>query len=122
MTSKKILVVDDEPGFTQLIVEYFRSMGYETASASNAEEGLRIFKRQRPRVVLLDFNMPLVTGDKFLPAVQELDPMVKVIVMTGCVEEEVEEKFRGLGYFYFFEKGSLSLDKLKLKVDEALSY
>ncbi len=122
MASKKILVVDDEPGFTQLLVEYFKAMGYDAHSAGDAETGMAMFKKHKPRVVILDFNMPLVTGDKFLPVLQGMDPMVKAIVISGCIEEEVEEKFRGLGYFCFFEKGTLSLDKLKQKVDEALSY
>ena len=104
MASKKILVVDDEPGFSQLIVEYFKAMGYEVSASENAEDAVELFKRHRPRVVILDFNMPLVTGDKFLPVLQGLDPMVKVIVVSGCIEEEVEDKFRGLGYFYFFRR------------------
>ena len=122
MASKKILVVDDEPGFSQLIVEYFKAMGYEAYSAGDAESAMLLFKKYRPRVVILDFNMPLVTGDQFLPVLQGLDPMVKAIVISGCLEEEVEEKFRGLGYFCFFEKATLSLEKLKGKVDEALTY
>jgi len=122
MAAKKILVVDDEPAFAQMIVEYFKAMGFDATSAPGVEDAMMLFKKLRPRVVILDFNMPLVTGDKFLPILQGMDPMVKVIVISGCIEEEVEEKFRGLGYFSFFEKGTLSLEKLKLKVDEALSY
>lgn len=119
---KKLLVIDDEPGFAQLIVEYFKSMGYEVTFANNLEDAMSLFKRHKPRVVLLDFNMPIVTGEKFLPILQSIDPSVKAIVITGCIEEEVEDRFKGLGYFGFFEKGSLSLEKVKQKVDEALTY
>ena len=122
MAPKKILIVDDEPNFRKLIQEYFKSVGYEVSVAQNTEEAITLFKRRKPRVVLLDFNMPMMTGDQFLPFLQGHDPMVKVIVLTGCIEEEVEEKFRGLGYFAFFEKGSLSLEKLREKVDEAFNY
>ena len=122
MASKKILVVDDEPGFIQLVGEYLTSMGYDVSTAANPKEAVVLFKKHRPRVVLLDFNMPFLTGEKFLPVLQTIEPTVRAIVISGCVEEEVEEKFRGLGYFAFFEKGSLSLEKLKNKVDEALNY
>ncbi len=122
MASKKILIVDDEPGFTQLISEYFKSLGFEVSCALDAEAAMALFKKHKPRAVILDFNMPFITGDRFLPVLQSIDPMVKVIVISGCLEEEVEEKFRGLGYFHFFEKGSLSLEKLRSKVDEALTY
>ena len=121
MADKKLLVIDDEPAFTGMVVEFFRPKGYDIRAASNLEDAITAFKQQRPQVVLLDFNMPMVTGDKFLPILQNLNPTVKVIVITGCIEEEVEHKFKGLGYFAFFEKGDLSLEKVRQKVDEALA-
>lgn len=122
MNSSKILVVDDEPGFAQLVMEYLKSVGYQVYFSQNLEDAINLFKKHHPRVVLLDFNMPIVTGEKFLPILQGIDPMVKIIVLTGCLEEEVEEKFKGLGYFSFFQKGSISLESLRAKVQEALSY
>lgn len=122
MEKKKVLVVDDEPAFTQLISEYFKSLGYEIYAAHNLEDAINLFRRYRPKVVLLDFKMPLVTGEKFLPILQDADPMVRVIVITGCLGEDVEEKFKGMGYFSYFEKGTLSLDKLRENIDEAMSY
>jgi len=120
MKDKKILVIDDEPNFVGLVVEYFKSLGYDARSALNLEDAVKLFRSQKPNVVLLDFNMPMVTGEKFLPILQAINPLVQVIVVTGCLQEEVEEKFKGLGYFGFFEKGDLSLEKVRSKVEEAL--
>ena len=120
MRDKKILVIDDEPNFTGLVVEYFRSLGYDARSALNLEDAVKLFRSQKPNVVILDFNMPIVTGEKFLPILQSMNPLVQVIVVTGCLQEEVEGKFKGLGYFAFFEKGDLSLEKVRIKVEEAL--
>ena len=122
LSDKKLLVIDDEPGFAELVVEYFRSAGYDARMALNLEGAITAFLKLEPKVVILDFNMPMVTGDKFLPVLRHMDPTVKIIVVTGCLEEEVEQKFKGLNYFAFFEKGNLSLEKIKCKVDEALSY
>ena len=121
MADKKMLIIDDEPSFVELVVEYFKSAGYDARMALNFEDAIQVFRAQRPRVVLLDFNMPMVTGEKFLPILQSLSPSLRVIVITGCLEEEVQAKFKGLSYFGFFEKGNLSLEKLKQKVDEALA-
>ena len=121
MADKKVLIVDDEKNFGQLVAEYLRSAGYVAHVAYNLEDALNAFRKQKPKVVLLDFNMPMITGEKFLPILQSLDPTVRVIVVTGCIQEEVEEKFKGLGYFGFFEKGNLSLEKVKQKVEEAFS-
>lgn len=117
---KKLLIIDDEPNFTELVVEYFRNLGYDVRQALNLEDAITVFRNQKPDVVLLDFNMPMVTGDKFLPILQTMNPRVRVIVVTGCLQEEVEEKFKGLGYYGFFEKGDLSLENVRLKVEEAL--
>ena len=121
MADKKLLVIDDEPAFAEMVAEYFRSAGYDVRSAYSLEDAVLAFRQQKPEVVLLDFNMPMVTGEKFLPILQNLNPTVKVIVITGCIEEEVEHKFKGLGYFAFFEKRVLSLEKVRQKVDEALA-
>ena len=118
----KLMIVDDEVGYSQLMVDYFKYHGYDVAAANNLEDALNMFKRERPRVVLLDFNMPIMTGEKFLPLFQGIDPTVRVIVISGVIEEEVEEKFKGMGYFAFFRKGDLSLEKVKQKVAEALGY
>ena len=122
MVKKKIMVVDDEPAFLQLMVDYFSSQGFEVFPASNLEDTITVFRREKPKVILLDFNMPLATGEKLLPLLQSVDPMVRVIVVSGFIEEEVEEKFKGLGYFAFFKKGDLSLEVVKEKVEEALEY
>ncbi len=118
---KKLLIIDDEPNFTSLVVEYFKSHGYDAREALNLEDAITVFRNQRPDVVLLDFNMPMMTGEKFLPILQTMNPHVRVIVVSGCIQEEVEENFKGLGYYGFFEKGDLSLEKVRSKVEEALS-
>ena len=121
MRERRILIIDDEVNFASMVMEYFKSSEYDARSALNLEDAINLFRSQKPNVVLLDFNMPMLTGEKFLPILQTMNPLVRVIVVTGCLQEEVEERFKGMGYFGFFEKGGLSLDKLKKKVEEALN-
>ena len=122
MPDNKILVIDDEANFVELVTEYFRGAGYNVRAATNLEDAIQAFRQQKPKVVMLDFNMPMVTGEKFLPILQNLNPSVRIIVVSGCLEEDVEKKFKGLGYYAFFEKGDLSLEKVRAKVDEALTH
>ena len=121
MAEKKLLVIDDDVSFSELLFKYFSSAGFQVFLADNLEAAIKLFKRHIPRVILLDFQMPIATGDRFLPILQSIDPHVKVIVVSGHPFEEVESKFKGLGYYAFFEKGSLSLQKLRQKTEEALS-
>ncbi len=122
MAKKRLLVVDDEEGFLELVKDYFVSKGYEVSTAMNVDEALKLYRKFVPKVVLLDFNLPVVSGEKILPMFQSVNPSVRVIVVTGCIGEEVEERFKGLGYFAYFEKSGLSLERVHEKVEEAYRY
>ena len=122
MAKGKVLIVDDEAAFSTMLKDYLKTQGYEVSMATNHEDAINSFRRNQPKVVILDFNMPIVTGEKFLPILQTVNPLIRVIVITGCLEEEVEDRFKGLGYFAFFEKANLSLEKVRDKVEEALAY
>ena len=119
---KKVLIIDDDLDFSRMIMEYLGSQGYTVYASDNMEHAIKVCKKEKPKVVLLDFNMPLVTGERLLPLLQNVNPEIRAIVITGCIGEEVEEKFKGLGYFAYLEKGGLSLEALKHQVEEALNY
>lgn len=57
-----ILVVDGDPDFRALVVELFRGVGYKTAEAGDANEALEATRRETPSLVLLDVNLPRVSG------------------------------------------------------------
>ena len=121
MAEKKLLIIDDDVNFSELLSGYFTSAGFQVLLADNLEAAIKLFKRHMPQVALLDFQMPIATGDRFLPVLQSIDPHLKVIVVSGFHFQDVEDKFKGLGYYAFFEKGDLSLETLRQKVEEALS-
>lgn len=120
MPKAGILIIDDDKAFAEMLSEFFRGHKYTVAVASTLEEVHQKFQQIRPGVVLLDYSMPVLSGDKMISLLQSLDPMIRVIVITGFPESEVEERFKGLGYFAFFRKGDLELANLKIKVEEAL--
>ncbi len=116
---RKVLVIDDDEAFARMACDFLKLQGYEALAATDFDSAVELFRKHRPPVVVLDLNMPLVNGDRFLPLLQEVEPRVKAIVVSGCLAEEVESRFAGLGYFAFLEKGTLSLDTLKETIHEA---
>jgi two-component system alkaline phosphatase synthesis response regulator PhoP len=64
MNKKKILVVDDEPDMLKLISFQFEKSGYIVIKAVNGEEALRLMRNEKPDLVILDFLMPVMTGDE----------------------------------------------------------
>jgi signal transduction histidine kinase/CheY-like chemotaxis protein len=70
---KRILVVDDEPEVLRLFVRMLGSarQGYQVSTAANGEAALRILRKQKPGVVLLDLVMPDMDGFRFLNTVRQ---------------------------------------------------
>ncbi|MGH9647414.1 MAG: response regulator transcription factor, partial [Bryobacteraceae bacterium] len=62
MSTSTILVVDDEPQIRRVMRTTLSSNGYEVLEAKTGEEALEILRKERPELVLLDVNMPGMSG------------------------------------------------------------
>jgi DNA-binding NtrC family response regulator len=107
----KILVIDDEPGIRDLLDVLLRRKGYDVVVAENGREGLKVFRRECPAVVVLDLKMPVMDGLAVLQELRRLDPTKPVIILTGAGTPEAEEQVRALGVTEFVEK-EFSLHRL----------
>lgn len=112
----KILVVDDEPPIRQLLDALLSLNGYDVILAESGTQGLESYRRERPEVVVLDLNMPGMDGIAVLQQIRGLNPDQPVIIFTGSVSAEIEERLRALGANEMIEKefqSSRLLDTLK---------
>ena len=100
----RVLVVDDEPDFIELLREFLTAKGYEVIAASNGEEALRKVKEDRPHLILLDVRMPKMNGLEVLKQVREIDHEVGVIMVTAVNEEETGRQALNLGAFDYITK------------------
>lgn len=83
-----ILIVDDDEGVIETFEFVFTDEGYNVFTALNPQEALKHFRENRIDVVLLDYNLPEMTGLEVLEKMQKMDPDVKVIIITGNVNFE----------------------------------
>ncbi|TLG72689.1 response regulator transcription factor [Culicoidibacter larvae] len=90
----KILFVDDEREYQDFIGEILTHEGYEVVKASNATEGLEIFKTDIFDLVITDLKMGAIDGLQFFSLLRRLDPLVRVIVLTGSNHDN--DEIRGL--------------------------
>jgi len=84
-----ILVVEDEDDIRRLVVLHLRREGFDVHEAADGEEALQQARRVRPKVVLLDLNMPKLSGTDVCAALRA-DPelnTVYVIMLTARSEE-----------------------------------
>ena len=83
---KKILIVDDDPDFTEAISTLLESNGYDILSAPNAKEGLLKAKSEKPDLMLLDVMMTTKTEgfDMALKLKEDNDTKnIPIIMVTG---------------------------------------
>ena len=100
----KVLVVDDEPEAVELLVEFLSSKGYEVLTATSGEEALRRVREDRPHLVLLDVQMPKMSGLDVLRRIREIDAEMGVIMVTAVNEEDVGRQALELGAFDYIVK------------------
>lgn len=81
--SKRVLVVDDEPGVRGVLSRLLARGGWEVRTASDGVEARNAIESERPDLVLLDMNMPNRDGLEVLGDIMELDAGIPVIMVTG---------------------------------------
>lgn len=118
---RKLLIIDDDKGFLDMLQTYFASHEYETAVAEDAPQAIRAMREGKFKVVILDYQMPHVNGDDLIAMLQQIHPTARFIVVTGHLAEDVEGKFKGLGYFAYFEKAQLPFKALEETVLKAFN-
>jgi len=79
----KLLVIDDELPFLEVLEMSLTSEGYDVITAENGEEGLRVFSQRNPKLVLTDIKMPGIDGIEVLRRIKSIDSQAEVIVITG---------------------------------------
>ncbi|UCD91343.1 MAG: hybrid sensor histidine kinase/response regulator [Desulfobacterales bacterium] len=80
---QSILLIDDEEGIRKVLGIYLSDMGYQVFLAENGEQGSRIFRKEKPPIVLVDIKMPGMDGIELLRIIKEEIPDTEVIMITG---------------------------------------
>lgn len=88
MEKKRILVVDDEPDFLEMITVRLEASGYEVVAASNGKEAVKVLKKEKPDAVLLDILMPDIDGLKVLRWIRSNNKKLPVFMITAFSNEE----------------------------------
>ncbi|VVB55852.1 Chemotaxis protein CheY [uncultured archaeon] len=82
-STKKVLVVDDEPDTLELVKLVLESGGFEAILANNGKEALAQIATVRPDLVLLDIMMPDMDGWDVFRKMKERDPVIPIAILTA---------------------------------------
>jgi len=105
-TQLLILLVDDEDVVRRSAGRVVRQSGHRVIFARSGEEALRIYDETQPRpdLVLMDLNMPGMTGDQAFKKLKDVDPEAPVVFVSGYWDRDLERELRGMGALGFVQK------------------
>jgi DNA-binding NtrC family response regulator len=104
MKAAKVLVIDDQPLILKSIRKVLTEEGLDVLTAATGKEGLELFQKERPPVVLLDMKLPDADGLEILPQLVKADPSVRVIMVTAYGDMKAAVKAMKLGAQDFLRK------------------
>jgi DNA-binding NtrC family response regulator len=116
-----VLVVDDEPLVLNMLGLVLQRQGMIARLARSGQEAVELYSRHRGDIglVLLDVQMPQMSGPQVLQALRQLDPNVRCCFMSGEANSSVDDLL-ALGALAFFRK-PFSLTEVIGTLDELLS-
>jgi len=97
--SKRILVVEDQPDNRQIIRDMLAPTGYEITEVENGEEALTAIAKQRPDLILMDIQLPVMDGYEAARRIKA-DPALRsipIIAVTPYALSGEEKKVRAAG-------------------------
>ncbi len=97
MAQETILIVDDNKEIVSTMSDVLRSRGYAVLSAYNGRQGLRLALEKKPDLILLDWNLPQLSGFQVLQALRERGSQAPVVLMTIYGSESVAVQAFRLG-------------------------
>jgi len=120
MADRKILIVDDEPDFLEVMRVRLEASNYEVITASNGEDALNHVKNDKPDAVLLDILMPGIDGLEVLRRIRKTDESLPVYIITAFSTEErfkVANKFGASGFIVKTDDLAKEVDNITSALD-----
>jgi two-component system cell cycle sensor histidine kinase/response regulator CckA len=124
VANKKLLIVDDEEMLRELLIEQLIEAGYGVYEASNGHEAIETLKHLdvqgiRIDAVVLDMNMPKMSGAKAFAEIRNLFPSMPILIATGFAQDEVVQRLLECGANGLLSK-PYDVEELFKKLDEML--
>ena len=122
MSTRRVLVVEDNPLNLKLVRDVLQVAGYHVIEAQSGEEGLRIAKEDPPDLVLMDLQLPGIDGTETLRRLREgtLGPDVPVVAVTALAMADDKERAARAGFDGYVEK-PISVRALPGQIEAFLS-
>jgi len=113
-----VLVVEDETRLREMLLKAIPDMGFPVKGTRTAEDALRIMEQDPYEIVILDLNLPCMSGLEFCEAVHSRWPRTRVIILTGFGDLSTAQKAIRLQVVDFLTKPA-SLGDIEASLERA---
>ncbi len=118
----KIAIIEDDTVINQMYRMKFEADGFEVQVADNGKSGVSMVESFAPDLILLDIQMPEMTGDEALAKIrsQPWGARIPVIILTNTGAEESPKSLKDLGVHSYLVKAELTPSQVVANVKQAL--
>ena len=116
----KVLIVEDEPLLRDLIASHLSINGFNVIEAANGVDCIKQVERAMPDLILLDLNMPIMSGAGVLRKLRDMGAECPVIMITACNDPSKLSEIQALGAVDILSK-PFSLSAVSIEVRKHLN-
>lgn len=99
-----LLIVDDDETFLQVLARALEKRGFHTISASNTDQGFTLARKHQPLYAVVDLRLPGDSGLVLVEQLINLDPKMRVLVLTGYASITTAVEAIKLGAVHYLAK------------------
>ena len=117
MANELILIIEDDPNSRKLVRDVLQVKGYQTIESETAEEGIRLAQEKHPALILMDIQLPGISGIEALKVLRadSKTQSIPVIAVTASIMNQQQSLITDAG-FDAFEGKPISVAMLLKKV------
>ena len=116
--TEHILIIDDDNWITESLSDFLREKEYDVQAASNGQDGLDRFEEMHPTIVLLDQELPDISGLEICRRILTVDPATKIIFITAHATVRYAVEAMQAGAFNYLSK-PFALEELLIAINMA---
>lgn len=118
----KIVIIEDDVFLVKAYQIKFEREGFNVFIAMDGDEGLKIVKKEKPALIVLDLMLPKMNGFEFLKKIKSDESMkdIPVIALSNLGQRLDQEKALSLGAAEYFIKTEHTLEEIVEKISKYL--
>lgn len=119
--SAQVLLVDDDPDLRKMIGILLKQMGLQCTAVESSEEAMLCLENQGYELVIVDKNLPGLSGLQLARIIHLLSPETPILLITGYASEETAREAAALGITEYIRK-PIDIDDFRRTVDTAVRH